>query len=284
MRKIIKNSFNIIYSNIILVTLLLLFFLIISAYVVVSGKSINTIFTSILFYLTFFLMISAFIAGWFNTIKQAIFNFKQSKKNIPLMSHFTSGVADYIIPYSKLILLLIIFLNIFMALIYYTGIKIIGPINIPFNELINSSNSYALMQEFVNSLSKEQIINIFNWYTFTIIAIHIFCLFTLFWPIEIMYSSKKVIKSLFESIINLFKYPKSILLFVCISIINFIMMIFYSLSMFNDILYAVMTIIYFYFITCIFVLLFVYYDEKIKSNSDSITDSNGQNSVVDKVG
>lgn len=282
MIKIIKNAFKISFDNIILATPLLIFLLLLNIYLIIAKNAVKALPSAFLFYLTLFLMFSAFLAGWFYMVKVAVSNFKEGVKtdnsNEPfkLMKEFPVGIADYIRPYMGFSILYLIFANIMIVSVYHLGMHFIGNVGITMQQFVAATEAPVAMQALIDSMTKIQLLKINYWYLLIMLSVQIFSLITMFWPIEIMYSTPNPLIAFFKSVLRIFARPQSILLFIYINIINFILVLFNYISMFNPITYLIMTLIFFSFIVYIFVLLFLYYDEKIKGNSDSITDCDGQ--------
>ncbi len=281
MIKVFKDAFKVSSENIVLATPLLVFLLLINIYLIVAKDAVKVLPSALLFFLTLLLMISAFMSGWFYMIKTAIYNFKnkvlhRENETFKLINEFPVGIADYMGPYIGLSIAFLIFGDIVLVSVYYIGLNLIGSIGVTSSQFISATEAPVAMQALIDSMTKTQVLKLNYWYFLIMFSLQIFSLFTMFWPVELLYSTKNPIKALFYSVKRIFQRPQSILLFIVISVLNVIMMILNYISMFNPISYFVMTLIYFYFIVYIFVLLFLYYEEKIKGNSNSIADSNGQ--------
>ena len=281
MIKILKDAFKISSENIILATPLLVFLLLINIYLMVAKDAVKVLPSALLFFLTLLLMVSAFMSGWFYMIKSAIHNFKnkiphKENETFKLMNEFPVGIADYIGSYIGLSIAFLILGDIVLVSIYYIGLNLIGSIGITPAQFISATEAPVAMQALLDSMTKTQLLKLNYWYFLIMFSLQIFSLVTMFWPDEILYSTKNPIKALFYAIKRIILKPQSILLFILISILNVVMMIMNYISMFNPISYFVMTLVYFYFIVYIFVLLFLYYEEKIKGNRNSISDSDRQ--------
>ncbi len=281
MIKIFKDAFKITFTNSIMLTPLLLFLFILNIYLAVAKDSVNALPSAFLFYITLFLMVSAFASGWFNMIKMAIYNYKNDVysaefDSFKLLNEFPSGIAEYIKSFLGFSLLYLLIADITFYSIYTIGMKFIGGIGISITQFMEASESSQAMTLLLDSLTKEQLLKINYWYLLVISSIQIFSLFTMFWPIEILYSTKNPIIAFLCSIKRIFTRPQIILLFIAINILNFILTILNYFSMFNPITYFIMTLVIFCFIMYVFVLLFLYYEEKIQGNSNSSTDSNGE--------
>lgn len=282
MIKVFKDAFKITFNNIILATPLLVFLFMLNIYLIVAKNAVKALPSAILFYLTLFLMFSAFLAGWFYMVKVAVKNFKkgqtQDSINEPfkLIKEFPVGIADFIKSYMGFSFLYLLFANIFVVSIYLIGNHFIGNIGITMKEFASATEAPVAMQALLDSMTKTQLLKVNYWYLLVMISVQVFSLLTMFWPIEIMYSTKNPLIAFFKSISRVFTKPQCILLFIGINVLNFVLVLFNYVSMFNPITYLIMTLVFFSFIVYVFVLLFLYYDEKIKGNSNSISDSDGQ--------
>ncbi len=280
MIKIFKDALKISYVNIIVATPLLLFLLILNIYLIVAKNAVRALPSTILFFVTLFLMVSAFLAGWFYMIKVSVDNYRNNvEKDInsfTLLREFPSGIAEYIKPFLGFSLLYVLFADISFITVYYVGLKLIGSVGISFTQFVAATEAPVAMQALLESLTKAQLLKINYWYLLVVCSVQIFSLLTMFWPIELMYSTRNPIIAFLKSILRIFTNPQVILLFIGINIINFVLMLFNYIAMFNPITYFIMTVVFFSFIVYVFVLLFLYYEEKIKSDSNSSTDSNGK--------
>ncbi|MBR1681393.1 hypothetical protein IJ707_06365 [bacterium] len=280
MIKIFKDALKISYINIIMATPLLLFLLILNIYLVIAKNAVKALPSTILFFLTLFLMASAFLAGWLYMIKIAVDNYKNNTEkdfnSFGLLREFPVGIAEYIKPFLGFTLLYVLFADLSFITVYHIGLKFIGSVGISLSQFISATEAPVAMQALLESLTKAHLLKIIYWYLITICSIQIFSLLTMFWPIELMYSTQNPIIAFFKSISRVFTKPQIILLFIGINLLNLALTLFNYIAMFNPITYFIMTVLYFSFIVYIFVLLFLYYEEKIKSNSNSSTDGDGQ--------
>lgn len=281
MIKVFKDAFKISFENIILATPLLLFLFLLNIYLVVAKNAVKAMPSTILFYLTLFFMFSAFLAGWFFMVRMAVKNFRKGKKPkadepFSLLKEFPVGIAEYIKPYMGFSILYLIFANFLVVSIYHIGMYFIGSIGITPQEFVSATEAPVAMQALIESMTKAQLMKINYWYLWIMLAVQVFTLLTMFWPVEIMYSTKNPLMAFFKSIARVFTKPQTILLFIGINVLNFILLLFNYFSMFNPVTYLIMTLIFFSFIVYVFVLLFLYYEEKIKGNSNSSSDSDGQ--------
>ena len=281
MIKIFKDAFKISYNNIIIATPMLLFLLILNIYLITAKNAVKSLPPTILFFSTLLLMISAFLAGWLNMIKVAVDNHinnnnEKDNNSFTLIKEFPAGIADYIKPFIGFTIIYLILADITFISIYHVGLKLIGGVGIKFSEFFAATEAPVAMQALLQSLTKAQLLKINYWYLLVMCSLQLFTLLTLFWPVELVCSTKNPIIAFFKSIKIVFTKPQVIILFIGINVLNLFLTLINYVAIFNPITYFIATIIFFYFIVYIFVLLFLYYEEKIKGNSNSITDSNGE--------
>lgn len=282
MIKIFKEAFKVSYYNIIIATPLLLFLLILNIYLMIARSAVKALPSTILFFVTLFLMVSAFLAGWLYMIKVAtdnhINNPEQEKHygSFELLKEFPVGIAEYIKPYLGFSILYLLLADLAFISVYQIGLKTIGSVGVSLSQFIDATEAPVAMQALIESLTKAQLLKINYWYLLIMSAVQLFALFTMFWPIELINSTKNPVKALFCSIKNVFIKPQTILLFIGINVLNLCLALLNYVSMFNPITYFFVTLIFFYFIVYVFILLFLYYEKKIKGNSNSIADSDGQ--------
>ena len=160
MFKIIRESFKITNSYIIIATPLILFSLISSLYLFFSGHGSNLGLTISLF--LFFLMLAAFLSGWFQMITTAV---KEPDGKEPLLSEFTSGVGEYFIPIIGFMFNIIFISLAFIIGAILIGKKFIGAIGVPSSEVVSAMANIDTMKAFAASLSSEQLMKISLWNT-----------------------------------------------------------------------------------------------------------------------
>jgi hypothetical protein len=270
MFKTIRESFKITNGNIVLATPLIFFSLISSLYMMFSaaGNKIGLIFSVILF----FLMLGAFMSGWFYIIIRAVK--EPDIEDSRLISEFPSGVGEYFLPVMVMIFkMIVIFLLITVAVIF-AGKKLIGSVGISYNEIIQAASSVEATKTFVDSLNNEQLVKINAW-NFLMFGTGIFTYFILmFYPAAVFFKSKNPFKAFFISLKDTFghRFFKNAGLFLFITILYMLISIFTVLFGHNIVLHFVLTLVNFYFITYVGVLIFNYYYSnfiKIGSNIDT---------------
>ena len=281
MLKIFKESFKITLDNLILSTPPLLFTALILLYSVVAEQNVKNIFSEVIILIVMLLMFSVLISGWGYMVKLAVKKHNENIKNIDteslkLINEFPTGIGEYFIPCVFYIVGTLFLFLLIIASVYTLCAKFIGSVGIDFITYLKGIMSFSILKDIIAQMSKEQFIRFSNWTLITGIASMIFALFTMFWPVEIFYKTKNVLKALYYSIIYVFTKPQILILFITIIIVNTIFSIINTIALKNIFVLFIFTLIYYYFIVYVFVLLFLYYERKIKSNSNSISDSNGK--------
>lgn len=293
MIKYFGKAFKVTNENIILTTPLVLFLFLLSLYLGVAQKAPVNNASVILLSFTILFMLSAFFAGWFFMVKRAIDLEKlefvadedKAKASFALLKEIPIGIGEYFIPFiGALILYSVIFLVLLFAAFKF-GMHFIGNIGLSLDQLKLAFNSPEAMKHLVSTLSTAQLTKLNSWNFLFLSIVSFFSFITMFWSVQIVSGTKNPILGFVKSINFLFKnFLGSVVLFVYISIINFVVSLINAFSTINPIVYFISMIIYFYFLVYIVVLIFLYYDrqsnktlgEKIQSNSDSGSDSIGQ--------
>lgn len=283
MLKIFKDAFKISYDNFMLLSPPLLFSALILLYSVFAERNVKSLFGECIFLLVMLLMFSVLISGWGYMIKLAVNKQTESKdkKNkdveaLKLINEFPTGVGEYFTPGLFYVIGTIFLFFLVIACAYGICLKFIGSVGIDFMTYIKGVISFSSLKTIMAAMNKEQFIRFSNWTLVTGIFTMIFALFTMFWPVEIFYKTKNVLKALYYSILDVFTKPQIIIIFLTVIITNSVLSVINVIALKNIFLLFVVTLFYFYFIVYVFVLLFLYYERKIQSNSNSISDSNGK--------
>lgn len=296
MIKYFSKAFKITNENIILTTPLVLFLFIFSIYLSIAKNAPETFPSAILLILTTLFMFGAFFAGWFFMVKKALDLDKQeitveeekAKASFSLLKEIPVGVGEYFLPYTFGLILYTGLILVLLYLAYQIGLHFIGNVGITLNELRIALNSPAAMKSLVSSLSVAELTKLNTWNVLFLSFMGLFSFLTMFWGAHIVIKNKNPLMALFQSIGFIFKnLLPSIILFVYISFINFLVSLVNATSTINAILYFISMVIYFYFVVYVVVLVFLYYDsetnrpikEKNEDNCDCGTDSVGEDGL-----
>jgi len=270
MLNIIRESFKITNSNIIIATPLIFFSLISSLYLIFSsgGTQFGLIFSGVLF----FFMIGAFLSGWFMMITKAIKS--PEIEDNKLITEFPSGVGIYFLPILVMIVIIFIISSIILIAAVIAGKKFIGGIGVPASEFGQALASIDTMKTFINSLTQEQLVKINAWnmlFFFTMIFNYFILMF---YPAAIFFKKKNPFIAFYFSLKDTFghKFFKNIALFLIIFVSYMILSALIVFLGKNIIVHFVLTLVNFYYMTYIGILIFNYYYSnfaKIGSNIDT---------------
>lgn len=256
MLDIIKESFRITNENIIIATPLILFSLISSLYLIFSysGNSIGIITSVILF----FLMLAAFLSGWFYMIAKAV---KNSELQNNFITEFPTGVGEYFLSVLGMIFKIMIITTVIVIFAYICGKKFIGGIGVSYNQIVQAAASIEAMKDFVNNLNNEQLIKINAWNILFFCSMVLNYFILMLYPAAIFFKRKNPFVAFWISLKDTFghRFFKNLLLFL---IIFTSYMIISALTAFfgkNIFVHFILTLINFYYLTFVGILVFNYY-------------------------
>jgi len=306
MIKYFQKAFKITNDNIILTTPLVLFLFLLSIYMGVVQNAPASVTTSILLLATILFMVSAFFAGWFHMVKKAVdldkkefsADDEKAKASFGLLKEIPVGVGEYFFTFIGAVILYVGLILVLLFASYQLGLHFIGNVGIDIAHLRMAFTSSEAMKSLVTSMTSDQLIKLNAWNILFLAVTSVYSFLTMLWPAQIVTGTKNPFVALFKSIKALFKKPlSSIVLFLYVSFVNFVVSFINAFATMNPILYFVSMLLYFYFVVYVVVLVFLYYDRELKSkeeiftegdsaesNSDSGTDSVGQDHDGDKPG
>ncbi len=274
MFKLFKNAFKIANDCIILAIPLVLFMWILSFYFAFSNAVVNMPAEIILAFVTVLFMTGAFLSGWFYMVQKAIHVSSQvyvidedrAKATMNLFKEIPYGIGKYFLSFIGFIIIFLTLVFLAGIFVYKFGINHIG--NVFTQEQIAAAlSSSADFKNFIDSLTLEQLVKL-NLWNFLIMGTMTFLSYILMlWVPEIIYSTINPITALFKSIKKVFvKFPKTVLLFIYLSILNLIVSFLSTFALLNPLLYIMVMVIYFYFIIYFVVLLFSFYEQEFSGN------------------
>ena len=264
MNKVIKKSFGILVKNSAMMQPLIFYSLIMLFFPMCMGTRVfSSIQISFAFGILMLLLFTAFLSGWFNTIKFAIDNYKEFNKNdedyamqvarynLDTGKNFFSGVGEYFAP--VLVVVLVYFVISFVIFILGFYIYKIDNLTVDILKDVN------LMSAYIQNNPK-----FIYFITFVTGAIQFLQFLIMFWLPKIFYETKNPLKALFSSIGFEFKhfwYSIGLYLFIVFTSIFFNILG----ALFNQfyILSLIFMIISLYYINYVFVLIFNGYKSKV---------------------
>ena len=270
MLKIIRESFKLTNSNIVIATPLIFFSIISSLYLIFSsgGSTIGLIFSAVLF----FLMLGAFLSGWFYMIANVVR--EPEIEDNKLIADFPSGVGEYFLTTLGMIANVTIISAIIVIGTVYIGKKIIGGFGVSYVQFAHAVQSVDTMKEFVESLTNEQLIKINYWNLLFFCSMILNYFILILYPSVIFFKEKNPYKAFVINLKDSFghRFFKNVGLFLIVFIIYFIVSLFTAFIGKNIFAHFVLTLVNFYYMTYVGVLIFNYYYSnfiKIGSNIDT---------------
>lgn len=257
MIKIINESFNLANKHIILATPLILFSLLSTLYILFSmgGNDIGKLIALFLF----FLMLGAFISGWFFMVVKCI-----KEPDIDpneLITEFPAGVGDYFIQSLGFIVISSIVSIIFIAIACIIGIKTIGNVGFSLSAMSDAMTSAATLKAFLMTLSKEQLIKLNCWNVLLFFTMSLTYFVLMFYPPAMFFKNKNPFMAIYIEVKDLFcrKIITNILLFVIIYAIYMLISIITVIAGNNVIVHFIITLANFYFLVFAVICIFKYY-------------------------
>lgn len=254
----LKESYKLTNKYIILATPLILFSLLSSLYILfsVNGNVLGLLFAIVLF----FLMLIAFLSGWFYMIKNAISDCESDEPNL-LIKYFPSGVGEYFLPTCGLVLVSFLFSSLLYTAFYFLGMKFIGELGIPMESFSKALESQEALKLFLTSLTAEQMFRIKAWNLLLFISTILVYYSLMFYAPTLFYKTKNPLKAFFVALKDLFsrKFLKNSLLYFIIFSSYFVLSIFTTLVGHNIVLHFVFTLLNFYYLILVAVFVFNYY-------------------------
>ena len=246
---------------IIVATPLLLFLFFISVYFMVifrNGQFLHVLFGIVLFCL----MSVAFAAGWANMIKSAV-DEKNYDEPYLIIKDFAPGVGEYFLPVLGLSCISFLINVIIFVLIYYAGMHFIGDIGVSVDTLSRAMSGPEALKVFLTSLSAEQFSKLSSWNILLLTTISAIYFLMMFYFPALFYETKNPFKAFFKSLRNLLgkKLLSNFGIYLLIFGINSLISIFSALVSNNTILSFILTLINFYFICCVVIGIFYYYNK-----------------------
>ena len=281
MSSFIQKAFNITKENIIIAQPLIIFLLIISLTFGALTQQTNKI-----YYLVFstanLLLCTAFFAGWFYMIKQAIHHNKRVENNEyrnneakieasnALGKEFFPGVGEYFLSITYTTIVYAIVYGLLTFISFKIGLKLLPNPHINIQDFMAAANSTpAEMHKYVYSLSFQQLkaMNIWMLYIGGILSAFTFLTMFLF---PAVYDKKesgfKILLTPFvafnRNIRFIFKhFIGSLGILIFLFLLNIVFSLLSLIFSINIILSIIGLIISFYFMTYAVVLIFLYYEE-----------------------
>ena len=276
MASVIKKAFDITRDNIVTAQPLIVFLLIISLTTVGLAQQSNKI-AFIIFFISNFLLTTAFLAGWFYMAKKTVLLSKveyekqeeRTAASFDLLKDFFPGVSAYFVPVTVVFL---IYVLLSAGIIYLVGVEwgfgYLTSHNVHLTKIYQAAlQSQQALEKYLYSMTFGQIQAINIWMMAVTFAAAVYSFLTLFWFPALFYMEKinflSPFTSFWKNIKFLFKNFLGALGIMCfLSILNFAVFMVNAVFSINIILSVIAFFIMFYFATYYIILIFLYYDTK----------------------
>ena len=261
-----KKVFNLTNRYVIIATPLLIFLFFLSVYfiTIIQNAQPHKLIISLLLV---FLMLTAFVSGWGNMIKSAVLEKNYDEPHL-IIKDFVSGVGEYFLSMTGLLLIAFVINLILLISAYYTGINLIGNIGVSSSDLSGALASNEALKTFLASLSPEQLLRLNMWNILILTVMSIFYFLVMFFIPALFFEEKNPFKAVLISFKHLFgkKILSNIGIYFLIFFLNFMISIFSAILSVNPILSFIMTLVNFYFICCVAVGIFYYYNRTFRDS------------------
>ena len=188
-----------------------------------------------------------------------------------MIMDFPSGIGEYFLSVLGMILFVIIVFTLIGFGIVLIGKNFIGGVGISYEQLAQAASNTEATKAFVNSLNYEQLVKINMWNLLAFCSLSVGYFVLMLYPAVIFFKEKNPFKAFFISLKDTFshRFFKNIALFLLISVVYMIISLGTVLLGKNIILHFVFTLLNFYYITYVGVLLCnYYYSNFIKKGSN----------------
>ncbi len=290
MQKIFINSFKILKNNMLFVQPLLLFFLIeISGFTYIASKNINFA-PKIILLISLFLLMSAFLAGWFYINKLGIEDFNpedsyetSASKSVKNFKLFFTGVGENFFKFLSSSLLYFALYAFCVNCLTRACVKFIGEPAVfdKFMQAAMSQNQNELLN-LTNSINTHEALVFVLWILAFAVFTMIFNYFGILYAVIITAEKINIFSSLWKTIkffiLNIFS---SILIMIVLFGIYFFINLLAAPMGTNSIAFVILIILCMFYLNYYVILVSYYYNEKTKSNSDSGAEFIGQNATGD---
>ena len=271
------TSFQILKNNMLYIQPLLLYMLIVMmvpAYIV--SKTVLPL-PKICLMISVFLLSSAFLSGWFFINKKAVDDYNPDddketvvSKSIKNLKLYFQGVGANFLRILLGILILICIYSVFAFFIYKAGMIYIGSSDIFYDLTKLSVQNQQDLINYINTTTLPQQLIFIKWvllYSVFILLMHFFA--TLYLAV-IIFEKNNIFHLLYKTIVFIFKN-----ILGCIGIILWLFLIYIILNVIsallgvNSLAFAVSIILFSFYLNYYILLVFCFYNDKTKSNSDN---------------
>lgn len=277
MRELFKQACKVTNSNIILAVPLILGIKMLDLYTFFSRAHIDSNQKILLTSITILFMSGVFCAIWFYMVKAAVglskkifvLDADRANASLALFKTIPEGISSYFLSFVGVYLILFSIQILLTPLVYFLGVNLIGGLDeTSTQQLLQLASDPVMttgtgMAAFVENLTPEQIVFFGKWSLLFMIATSFVMYLLMLWMPEIMYKNTNPLTALFGSVGKLFRdFWNTLGMFLILWFIGFLLLFIYTFAIINPILYLLISIVMYYFIVYLSILIFLYYDNK----------------------
>lgn len=277
MRELFKQACKVTNFNIILAIPLIIGIKLLDLYTFFSRAHMDSNFKILLASVTVLFMSSVICSLWFYMVKGAvdlskkifILDADRANASLNLFKKIPEGIGKYFISFVGVYLILFFIQILLTPVVYLLGINIIGTLDeASAQHLLQLASDPAIgtsagMATFVEQLTPAQIVFFGKWSLLFMAATSVVMYLLMLWVPEIIYKNSNPIVALFSSIVKLFKdFWNSFRIFLSLWLSGFALLFIYTFAVINPVFYLIVSVLIYYFIVYLTVLIFLYYDRK----------------------
>ena len=275
MRELFKQASKITNSNIILAVPLIVGIKMLDLYTFFSRVHMDSSGKVILASITVLFMSAVLYALWFYMVKGAVALSKKvfvldadrANASLGLFKTIPEGIGKFFLSFVGVYLILFFIQIIATPIVYLLGVNIIGTLDEASTQqllqIASDPASNTAMANFVEQLTPAQIVFFGKWSLLFMIATSFIMYLLMLWVPEILYRTANPFIALFTSIAKLFKdFWNTFRIFISLWLMGFVLLFIYTFAVINPLAYLIVSILMYYFIVYLTVLIFLYYAEK----------------------
>ena len=275
MRELFKQACKITNSNIILAVPLIVGIKMLDLYTFFSRAHMDSSGKVILASITVLFMSGVLCALWFYMVKGAValskkvfvLDVDRANASLGLFKTIPEGIGKFFLSFVGVYLILFFIQLIATPVVYLLGINIIGTLDEAsaqqLMQIASDPASNTAMASFVEQLTPAQIVFFGKWSLLFMIATSVIMYLLMLWVPEILYRTANPFVALFTSIAKLFKdFWNTFRIFISLWLMGFVLLFIYTFAVINPLAYLIVSILMYYFMVYLTVLIFLYYAEK----------------------
>lgn len=270
LRNILVESFNILKSNLIVIQPFIFFMLVISLFISPISYKNGVTPAMMVFLVSIFALVCAFLAGWFQLFQAAIRNYRKDLKDdekslvsFSVLREFFPAVGRFFIPISIAVLLYCGLLFFVLKFALIMGQNFIGiPESFKVDNLLQIFGDEKKAYAFISALSESDKMKISQWNILTLFVTGAYSYVTMFWFPAIVMNGENAFKALVTGFKAVFSRPSITFgIFIFYWLLNFISSIIGSMLPGNFIV-QLLNLMFMIFVMNYFIMaVFVYFED-----------------------